>query len=167
MIKLHNISKSYPPNVQVFTDLSLEIAQGETLAIMGQSGRGKTTLLNLIGLLDSAYHGDYYLFGKDIKEFSEKKIAKFRNQHFGFIFQNFLFVNHLSVQDNIALPLLYQKIALKSARQRAAELLEKFELSALSQRYPSSLSGGQKQRVTIMREMVPITFFRRTDFCLR
>lgn len=140
--------------MQVFTDFSLEIAQGDTVAIMGQSGRGKTTLLNLIGLLDNAYQGHYYLFGKNINSFSEKAIADFRNQCFGFIFQNFLFVNHLNVRDNIALPLFYQKVALKTARQRAEKLLEKFELKELSDRYPSSLSGGQKQRVTIMRAMI-------------
>lgn len=138
----------------VLSDLSLELAQGDTLAIMGVSGRGKTTLLNLMGLLDTDYRGDYYLFSKNIKSLSEKEIANFRNQYFGFIFQNFLFVNHLTVLDNIALPLFYQKVALKVARQRAAQLLERFELSELSDRYPATLSGGQKQRATIMRAMI-------------
>ncbi|MCS5708053.1 ABC transporter ATP-binding protein [Candidatus Berkiella cookevillensis] len=155
IIKLQNIYKSYPPHHGlVFSDLSLEIAQGDTLAIMGASGRGKTTLLNLMGLLDTDYQGCYYLFGKNINNFSEKETANFRNQYFGFIFQNFLFVNHLTVLDNIALPLFYQKVALKLARQRAAALLERFELSELSERYPTTLSGGQKQRVTIMRAMI-------------
>lgn len=155
MIKLQNIYKNYPPNhVPVFSDFSLELAQGDTLAIMGASGRGKTTLLNLMGLLDTDYRGHYYLFSKNINSLSEKQIANFRNQYFGFIFQNFLFVNHLTVLDNIALPLFYQKVALKVARQRAAQLLERFELSELSVRYPNTLSGGQKQRVTIMRAMI-------------
>lgn len=154
LLDLRQIQKYYQPGKYILNRHSFLLREGESAALMGTSGKGKTTLLNLIGLLDKRFEGEYYLSGKNIKLYDLKQLAVLRNKVFGFIFQNFLFVNHLCVRDNIALPLLYQGVALNLARSKAERLLESFGMVELSARYPRSLSGGQQQRVTIMRAMI-------------
>src|SRR5690606_35989738 len=134
LLDLRQIQKCYQPRKYILNRHSFLLREGESAALMGTSGKGKTTLLNLIGLLDKRFDGDYYLSGKNIKSYDLKQLAALRNRVFGFIFQNFLFVNHLCVRDNIALPLLYQGTSLDLARSKAERLLDSFGMNELSDR---------------------------------
>ena len=157
IVKLTDICKDYVQGkepVRVLKNVSLTVEQGDYLAIMGPSGSGKTTLMNLIGLLDVPTSGEYQLDGKDLKNLSDKELAKLRNKHIGFVFQNFNLLPKMDAVDNVALPLLYAGIPLKERRARAAEALEAVGLGERKNFLPNQLSGGQCQRVAIARAMV-------------
>ena len=157
IVKLTDICKDYVQGkepVRVLKNVSLAVEKGDYLAIMGPSGSGKTTLMNLIGLLDVPTSGEYQLDGKDLKNLSDKELAKLRNQHIGFVFQNFNLLPKMDAVDNVALPLLYAGVGLKERRARAAEALEAVGLGERKNFLPNQLSGGQCQRVAIARAMV-------------
>ena len=157
IVKLTDICKDYVQGkepVRVLKNVSLTVEKGDYLAIMGPSGSGKTTLMNLIGLLDVPTSGEYQLDGKDLKNLSDKELAKLRNQHIGFVFQNFNLLPKMDAVDNVALPLLYAGVGLKERRARAAEALEAVGLGERKHFLPNQLSGGQCQRVAIARAMV-------------
>ena len=157
IVKLTDICKDYvqgKESVRVLKNVSLAVEKGDYLAIMGPSGSGKTTLMNLIGLLDVPTSGEYQLDGKDLKNLSDKELAKLRNQHIGFVFQNFNLLPKMDAVDNVALPLLYAGVGLKERRARAAEALEAVGLGERKNFLPNQLSGGQCQRVAIARAMV-------------
>ena len=157
IVKLTDICKDYVQGkepVRVLKNVSLTVEQGDYLAIMGPSGSGKTTLMNLIGLLDVPTSGEYQLDGKDLKNLSDKELAKLRNKHIGFVFQNFNLLPKMDAVDNVALPLLYAGVPLKERRARAAEALEAVGLGERKNFLPNQLSGGQCQRVAIARAMV-------------
>ena len=157
IVKLTDICKDYVQGkepVRVLKNVSLTVEKGDYLAIMGPSGSGKTTLMNLIGLLDVPTSGEYQLDGKDLKNLSDKELAKLRNQHIGFVFQNFNLLPKMDAVDNVALPLLYAGVGLKERRARAAEALEAVGLGERKNFLPNQLSGGQCQRVAIARAMV-------------
>ena len=157
ILKLENIFKDYPQGkltVHVLKDISLEVEEGDYIAIMGPSGSGKTTLMNLIGCLDVPTSGTYLLEGKDISEQSDNQMAEIRNQYIGFVFQQFNLLPKLTAQDNVALPLLYAGVKKKERRARAAEALEKVGLGDRMEFHSNQLSGGQCQRVAIARAMV-------------
>tara|TARA_R110002110_G_scaffold383245_2_gene594607 strand:+ start:48139 stop:48780 length:642 start_codon:yes stop_codon:yes gene_type:complete len=155
MLKLSHIHKQYSPQGQwVLEDFSFELKTNETVAIVGKSGRGKTSLINIVGLLDDNYEGQYQLGSQSLKSLSRHKQATIRNRHFGFVFQSPLLISHLTVLDNIGLPLLYQGISTNEIKCRVMDLLEKFELTNLSKRLPKALSGGQKQRISILRALI-------------
>ena len=124
IVKLTDICKDYVQGkepVRVLKNVSLTVEKGDYLAIMGPSGSGKTTLMNLIGLLDVPTSGEYQLDGKDLKDLSDKELAKLRNKHIGFVFQNFNLLPKMDAVDNVALPLLYAGVSLKERRARAAD----------------------------------------------
>ena len=158
MITLKNIEKVYQTNeieTVALSNINIEIATGEFLSIMGPSGCGKSTLLNMIGLLDKPTGGMIEIEKNIIDGWKDKKLAQFRNQKLGFIFQSFHLINDLSVIDNVELPLLYRKgISGKERRKRALEAIEKVGLSTRAKHYPGQLSGGQKQRVAIARAII-------------
>ena len=158
MITLKNIEKVYQTDeieTVALSNINLEIAKGEFLSIMGPSGCGKSTLLNMIGLLDKPTGGMVEIEKTVIDGWRDKKLAQFRNQKLGFIFQSFHLINDLSVIDNVELPLLYRKgISGKERRKRALEAIEKVGLSTRAKHYPGQLSGGQKQRVAIARAII-------------
>ena len=157
IVKLTDICKDYAQGkdpVRVLKNVSLTVEKGDYLAIMGPSGSGKTTLMNLIGLLDVPTSGEYQLDGKNLKNLSDKELAKLRNQHIGFVFQNFNLLPKMDAVDNVALPLLYAGVPLKERRARAAEALEAVGLGERKHFLPNQLSGGQCQRVAIARAMV-------------
>ncbi len=158
MITLKNIEKVYQTNeieTVALSNINIEIATGEFLSIMGPSGCGKSTLLNMIGLLDKPSGGIVEIEKNIIDGWRDKKLAQFRNQKLGFIFQSFHLINDLSVIDNVELPLLYRKgISGKERRKRALEAIEKVGLSTRAKHYPGQLSGGQKQRVAIARAII-------------
>ncbi len=158
MIKLRNIEKVYRTDTietLALNNINLDVPQGEFLSIMGPSGCGKSTLLNIIGLLDAPTNGSISIASDTpIQDFSDKKLAQFRNQKIGFIFQSYHLINDLTVLDNVELPLLYRDTSAAERKRLAAEALEKVGLSNRMSHYPSQLSGGQRQRVAIARAIV-------------
>lgn len=124
------------------------------MSIMGPSGCGKSTLLNIIGLLDEPSMGRIKIDRQDILSFSDQKIARFRNQNLGFIFQSYHLINDLQVLDNVELPLLYRSSSARERKALASEALEKVGLSNRVKHFPTQLSGGQRQRVAIARAIV-------------
>ncbi|PWG78772.1 ABC transporter ATP-binding protein [Pararcticibacter amylolyticus] len=154
MIHLENIEKLYRTDTietVALHNISLHIDKGEFLSVMGPSGCGKSTLLNIIGLLDVPTRGQVKIDNQILGNMPDKKLARFRNQKIGFIFQSFHLINDLPVMDNVELPLLYRNSTARERRRLASEALEKVGLSNRIKHFPSQLSGGQKQRVAIAR----------------
>jgi len=157
MIRLQNIEKVYRTDTVetlAINGISLDVAKGEFLSIMGPSGCGKSTLLNIMGLLDEPSKGNIKIDEQDISRFSDQKLAKFRNQKLGFIFQSYHLINDLKVLDNVELPLLYRTSSAKERKTLATAALEKVGLSNRLKHFPTQLSGGQRQRVAIARAIV-------------
>ncbi|MRI74706.1 ABC transporter ATP-binding protein [Enterococcus mundtii] len=157
MLTLNNIQKSYwqgGKELQVLKDISLQINEGELVAIMGPSGSGKSTLMNIIGCLDTATSGEYIVEGTDVKTLADNSLADFRNAKIGFVFQNFNLMPKLSVSQNVEMPLTYKKVNKKERRKRALAMLQLVGLEDRSDFKPMELSGGQKQRVAIARALV-------------
>lgn len=156
MIDIKNLHKSYQMghnSLHVLKGINFEAKEGEMVAIMGSSGSGKSTFLNIIGMLDEANQGTYHLDGKPIKNLNEKIAAKYRNQFLGFIFQSFNLISYKSALDNVAMPLYYQGMKRSNRTEKAMHYLEKVGLADWAQHLPSELSGGQKQRVAIARAL--------------
>lgn len=157
MLTLNNIHKSYwqgGKELQVLKNISLQINEGELVAIMGPSGSGKSTLMNIIGCLDTATSGDYIVEGTDVKTLADNSLADFRNAKIGFVFQNFNLMPKLTVSQNVEMPLTYKKVNKKERRKRALDMLQLVGLEDRSDFKPMELSGGQKQRVAIARALV-------------
>ncbi len=157
LLEMKDICKDYPLGkdvVHVLRHISLQVNDGDYLAIMGPSGSGKTTLMNLIGCLDVPSSGTYLLDGEDIGTASGNRLSDIRNQSIGFVFQSYYLLPRLSALDNAALPLLYAGVDKKQRRERAAEALEKMGLADRMDFRPNQLSGGQCQRVAIARAMI-------------
>jgi len=157
MIKFQNLHKSYPmgkESLHVLKGLDLHVKEGEFISIMGSSGSGKSTMLNIIGLLDNHDEGEYYLNGQLIEKLDEKKAAQLRNKFLGFVFQSFNLINYKSALENIALPLYYKGVKRKERNRIALEYLDKVGLKDRADHLPGELSGGEKQRVAIARALV-------------
>ncbi|NME67542.1 ABC transporter ATP-binding protein [Flammeovirga aprica] len=157
MIELKNISKVFKTDAVetwALENISLKIEKGEFISIMGPSGCGKSTLLSIMGLLDLPSDGTIEINGNNPLQLSDKKLAKFRNEHLGFVFQSFHLINDLSVRENVAMPLLYRSISSKETKKRVEEALERVGLSHRMDHKPTQLSGGQRQRVAIARAIV-------------
>lgn len=157
MIRLTNINKSYrigKHKLHVLKNLNLDIAAGEMVAIMGSSGSGKSTMLNILGILDTYDTGEYLLNDTLIKNLSERQAAEYRNRFLGFVFQSFNLIGFKNAVENVALPLYYQKMPRKKRNAIALEYLEKVGLKDWAHHMPNELSGGQKQRVAIARALV-------------
>ncbi|HMM30450.1 MAG TPA: ABC transporter ATP-binding protein [Clostridia bacterium] len=155
-IVMHSISKIYSvggEEVRALDKASLRIAPGEFVSVVGPSGSGKSTLMNIIGCLDVADEGEYLLDGQRIESYSEDQLAKVRNQKIGFIFQGFNLLPKMTAEENVELPLIYQKLSASERKERVNEVLEKVGLSSRAQHRPSELSGGQQQRVAIARAL--------------
>lgn len=157
MIKLSNINKHYSTgshDLHVLKDINLEIGAGELVSIMGSSGSGKSTLLNILGILDEYDSGEYTLDSTLIKNLSEPKAAKYRNEFIGFIFQSFHLLGYKNAMENVALPLYYKGVRRKERNKLALEYLDKVGLKEWAEHMPSQLSGGQQQRVSIARALI-------------
>lgn len=157
ILTMQNIFKDYMRGktaVPVLRNISLEVEEGEYLAIMGPSGSGKTTLMNLIGCLDKPTSGTYIFNNRDIMTRTDDQLAVIRNKHIGFVFQNFYLLPNLTALDNVALPLLYADVKKKERQELAREALRRVGLEDRMSFYPNQLSGGQCQRVAIARAIV-------------
>ena len=157
MIQLSEAKKIYgtgESTVHALSGISLNIQKGEFVAITGKSGCGKTTLLNIIGLLDNLTEGHYTLNGQDVRHLSDKAKARLRFQTFGYIFQSFNLLSSHTVTENVALPLGYAGVPKQERLARAAEMLRKVGLLDKMKAYPNELSGGQQQRVAIARALI-------------
>ncbi len=157
MIRLERLNKSYHLGhhpLHVLRDVDLHVAPGELVAIMGSSGSGKSTLLNILGILDDYDSGSYTLGGTLIRDLSERKAAKYRNELIGFVFQSFNLLSFKTAAENVALPLFYQGVSRKKRNALALEYLQRVGLADWAMHLPAEMSGGQKQRVAIARALI-------------
>jgi ABC-type lipoprotein export system ATPase subunit len=158
LIELRGVTKIYDlgeVKVEALVDATLNIEQGEYVALLGPSGSGKSTLMNTLGCLDRPTSGSYLLAGEEIATMSRDERARIRNQRIGFVFQNFNLLARTTALDNVELPLLYSKaISARERHHRARESLEMVGLGDRLDHHPSQLSGGQQQRVAIARALV-------------
>jgi len=157
VIELKEVSKIYGfgnATTVALDEISLTIPKGEFVAIMGPSGSGKSSLLNVIGLLDRPTHGTYTLSGRIVSRLKPNRLAKARRDHIGFIFQSFNLLPRLNALENVALPLVYKGVSQTRRLKLAAEALEKVGLEDRQYFYPKALSGGQAQRVAIARALI-------------
>lgn len=157
VLSLKNISKSFIQRGTVLDDLSLDINEGDSIAIMGPSGSGKTTLMNITGLLDKPDSGKIIFRGTDIMEYNDDESARYRNLNVGFVFQEHLLLPYLTVWQNIMLPLLaskQEKEDLIKKEKHAEMLMQKTGISDISLKYPSAISGGEAQRAALVRALV-------------
>ena len=157
IITVDNINKTYKNGsleLQVLKNISFKVDKGEFLAIMGSSGSGKSTMMNILGCLDNQYEGRYILDGIDISKSSENELSEIRNKKIGFIFQSFNLLPRLTALENVELPLIYSSVPKEERHKRANELLEMVGLKDRTHHRPNELSGGQRQRVAIARALV-------------
>ena len=157
LIHVSGLSKSYETAAGLFPALkgvNLDIAPGEFVAIMGPSGSGKSTFMNLLGCLDKPSGGEYVLDGQRVAAMDRDELALVRNRTIGFVFQGFNLLPRFSLEDNVALPLVYSRVDTEARRLRARQQLEKVGLGSYAQSLPNRISGGQQQRVAIARALV-------------
>ena len=157
MIQLKDICKFYQvgeDRVRALDHANLHIYPQEFVSIIGPSGSGKSTMMNIIGCLDVADAGEYLLDGLPIESYSENQLAKIRNEKIGFVFQQYNLIPKLTAEENVELPLIYQKVPKKERMERVKEALDKVNMCPRAKHLPTELSGGQQQRVSIARAIV-------------
>ena len=156
IIQAKNVKKIYRNGllrVEALAGINMAIAPGEMVAIMGQSGCGKTTLLNCLSGLDSIDEGDIFIRGDNLRDLSDNERTSYRARHMGFVFQDFNLLPVLTAVENVELPMLVSKVPSRKARKRALEVLDLVGLTDRAGHRPAELSGGQRQRVTIARAL--------------
>jgi putative ABC transport system ATP-binding protein len=157
MIQLENIEKYFQQGVQKFFVLrriSLEIKYGEFVSIMGPSGAGKSTLLHILGMHDSGWSGEYYFMDQPVHKLSSKDRANLRNRNIGFVFQSYHLLDHLTVYENLEIPLSYRDIKKSERQSTVADILDRFQIVGKKDLYPNQLSGGQQQLVGVARAVI-------------
>ena len=156
LIKVVNLCKIYDTGamkVVGLRNINLTIKRGEFVAIMGQSGSGKSTFMNILGCLDRPLIGHYYLDGIDINAMDDRMLSRIRNQKIGFVFQSFNLISRTTARENVELPMTYAHVPKHERRERAIRLLERVGLGARTEHMPNEMSGGQRQRVAIARAL--------------
>src|ERR1700742_1832480 len=157
MIELKRISKwvnvGGKPNF-ILKDINLEIKEGEFVSIMGPSGSGKSSLLNIIGMLDDSSEGEYFFLGQAVHTLKEKQRSQLYKQYIGFVFQAYHLIDELTVQENIETPLIYQNIKTSERQAMVADILDRFQIVGKKCLFPTQLSGGQQQLVGIARALI-------------
>ena len=155
--RLTNINKFYGEGsvkVKALNDLNLEVFQGDYLAVMGESGSGKSTAMNILGCLDRPTHGTYELNGTAVEKLDDDSLADIRNKELGFVFQQFHLLQEVSALENVMLPMIYACIPSIERKKRAEEALKRVGLGNRMRNLPNQLSGGQQQRVAIARAII-------------
>ncbi|MBE7037704.1 MAG: ABC transporter ATP-binding protein [Ruminococcaceae bacterium] len=156
MIELKNVYKIYSDGdseIRALDGVSLFVDKGEFTSIVGSSGSGKSTCMNIIGCLDIPTSGEYYLHGNDVSKMNEKELAYIRNKELGFVFQQYNLIPKLNLLENVELPLIYRRINPSKRKEMAKIALERVGLGDRLSKFPSQLSGGQQQRVSIARAL--------------
>ena len=156
MIKTEKLTKLFATEevqTKALNEVTLQVEQGEFVAIMGPSGCGKSTLLNILGTLDSPTSGSYFFEGKQVDKMNENQLTALRKGNLGFIFQSFNLIDELTVCENVELPLIYIGVKANERKERVKKVLEKVNLLHRANHYPQQLSGGQQQRVAIARAL--------------
>ena len=156
LIEVRNLMKIYNPGeneVRALNDISLQIAKGEFVAVIGQSGSGKSTFMNMLGCLDVPTSGSYFLNGRDVAGLSDDELSEIRNREIGFIFQGFNLIPNLTALENVELPLIYRNVPAARRRELSVASLKKVGLENRMEHKPSEMSGGQQQRVAIARAL--------------
>jgi putative ABC transport system ATP-binding protein len=157
LISLRNVEKSFDTAAgrsYVLRRISADIAPGEFISIMGPSGAGKSTLLSIIGMLDSAWSGEYYLLGQPVHTLPQKQRVALNKQHIGFVFQQYHLIDDLTVAENLDMPLSYRNFKKSEREAMVADTLDKFGMVAKKDLYPRQLSGGQQQLVGVARAII-------------
>lgn len=159
ILEVHNLKKIYTTRfggnqVQALSDVSFDLESGEFVAVMGESGSGKTTLLNILAALDRPTSGQVLLNGKDLTAIPEGRLAAFRRENLGFVFQDFNLLDTFTLRDNIFLPLVLSKKSVEEMEARLAPLAKTLRLTELLNKYPYEVSGGQKQRAAVARALI-------------
>ena len=157
MLRLQNLEKYYRSGFNkswVLKDVSLSVEEGEFVTIMGPSGSGKSTLLNIIGMLDEPNSGRYEFLGEEVQKLKEKQRTEIHKHYIGFVFQAYHLIDELTVYENIETPLIYRKIKGSERKSIVADVLDRFNIVAKKDLFPSQLSGGQQQLVGVARAIV-------------
>jgi len=157
MIQLRNVERSYktgPGVTYVLRRINLDINAGDFITIMGPSGAGKSTLLSILGMLDDAWSGEYFLFDHPIHKLDRKKRSELNRQYIGFVFQSYHLLDNLTVYENLDVPLSYRNIGRSQRASMVAEALDRFQIVGKKELYPNQLSGGQQQLVGVARAVV-------------
>ncbi|PHM40159.1 macrolide-specific ABC-type efflux carrier protein MacB [Xenorhabdus mauleonii] len=157
LLELKNISRSYlvgGEQVNALDNISLSIHAGEMIAIVGASGSGKSTLMNILGCLDKPSSGEYWVSGINVADLKSNQLAKLRREHFGFVFQRYHLLTHLTAEQNVEIPAIYSGVSKTQRRERAIQLLQNLGLENRVNYWPNQLSGGQQQRVSIARALM-------------
>jgi putative ABC transport system ATP-binding protein len=157
MISLRNIEKFYeqgPTRTYVLRRITLDIQQGEFVSIMGPSGAGKSTLLHLIGMHDAAWSGEYFLLGQPVHKLGKKERAELHKKYMGFVFQSYHLLDHLTVFENLDIPLSYRNVRKSERDSLVCDTLDRFQIVGKKDLYPNQLSGGQQQLVAVARAVI-------------
>ena len=157
VIRVAGLAKSYVTEAGLFPALKgvdLAIEPGEFVAVMGPSGSGKSTFMNLLGCLDTPTAGDYFLTGRNVAHLPGDELARLRNRTIGFVFQGFNLLPRMTLEDNVALPLVYAQVEREERRAKARSMLARVGLDGYAQSLPARISGGQQQRVAIARALI-------------
>jgi ABC-type lipoprotein export system ATPase subunit len=157
MITLRNVEKFYQQGVSktfILRNVNLEIKEGEFVSIMGPSGAGKSTLLHIIGMHDNSWNGEFEFLGHPVHKLDMKKRAELRNQNIGFVFQSYHLLDHLTVYENLEIPLSYRNVSKKERDSIVCDVLDRFQIVGKKGLYPTQLSGGQQQLVGVARAVI-------------
>ena len=157
MISLRNVDKYYetgPVKTYVLRRITLDVAEGEFVSVMGPSGSGKSTLLHVIGMHDSAWSGEYFFGNQAVHKLDKRQRAELRNRNIGFVFQSYHLLDNLTVYENLEIPLSYRDINKRERESTVADILDRFQIVGKKDLYPSQLSGGQQQLVGVARALI-------------
>ncbi len=157
MIKLRNVEKFYEHGVSktyVLRRLSIDVKEGEFVSVMGPSGAGKSTLLHILGMYDAAWTGEYWFLNQPVHKLGKKERAELSKKYTGFVFQSYHLLDHLTVYENLDIPLSYRNVGRKERESIVCDVLDRFQIVGKKDLYPSQLSGGQQQLVAVARSVI-------------